>query len=170
MDSSWYFLRYCSPHTTDVPFDRDAVKYWMPVDQYVGGIEHAVGHLIYSRFFTKVLRDMGMLDIDEPFNALFNQGIVYKDGHKMSKSYGNIVTQDEIAEKYGIDTARLFLLFVAAPDKEMEWSDQGIEGVYKFLTKMYKLYEEKTNSAFDSKDKYLVSKQNMVIRSVTSDH
>jgi len=169
MDSSWYFLRYCSPNTTDVPFDRTAVKYWMPVDQYVGGIEHAVGHLIYSRFFTKVLRDMDMLDIDEPFNALFNQGIVYKDGHKMSKSYGNIVTQVEIAEKYGIDTARLFMLFVAAPDKEMEWNDRGIEGTYKFLTKTYRLYEEKVNSSSDVKDKYLTSKQNIVIKSITDD-
>jgi len=169
MDSSWYFLRYCSPQITDVPFDREAVKYWMPVDQYVGGIEHAVGHLIYSRFFTKALRDMNMLDIDEPFNALFNQGIVYKDGKKMSKSYGNVVTQIEIAEKYGIDTARLFLLFVAAPDKEMEWSDQGIEGTYKFLTKTYRLYEEKTTSISDVKDAYLVSKQHIVVRSVTND-
>lgn len=168
MDSSWYFLRYCSPHTTDVPFDKEAVKYWMPVDQYVGGIEHAVGHLIYSRFFTKVLRDMGILDIDEPFNALFNQGIVYKDGHKMSKSYGNIVTQGEISEKYGIDTARTFILFVAAPDKEMEWSDQGVEGTYKFLMKVYKLYTEKTNSKSDVKDAHLSSKQNSVIMDVTS--
>jgi len=169
MDSSWYFLRYCSPHTIDVPFDREAVKYWMPVDQYVGGIEHAVGHLIYSRFFTKALRDMDMLDIDEPFSALFNQGMVYKDGHKMSKSYGNIVTQVEIAEKYGIDTARLFLLFVAAPDKEMEWSDQGAEGTYKFLTKAYRLYEEKTVSVSDVKDTYLISKLNIVIKNVTDD-
>ncbi|MGV8140936.1 MAG: class I tRNA ligase family protein [Candidatus Woesearchaeota archaeon] len=169
MDSSWYFLRYCSPDRDDVPFDKDAVKYWMPVDQYVGGIEHAVGHLIYSRFFTKVLRDMGMLDIDEPFNALFNQGIVYKDGHKMSKSYGNIVTQVEIAEKYGIDTARMFILFVAAPDKEMEWSDQGMEGTYKFLTRIHRLYEEKTNSLSDVKDKYLLSKQNIIIREITRD-
>ncbi|MGV8172446.1 MAG: leucine--tRNA ligase [Candidatus Woesearchaeota archaeon] len=169
MDSSWYFLRYCSPDRDDVPFDKDAVKYWMPVDQYVGGIEHAVGHLIYSRFFTKVLRDMGMLDIDEPFNALFNQGIVYKDGHKMSKSYGNIVTQVEIAEKYGIDTARMFILFVAAPDKEMEWSDQGMEGTYKFLTRIHRLYEEKTNSLSDVKDKHLLSKQNIIIREITRD-
>jgi leucyl-tRNA synthetase len=168
MDSSWYFLRYCSPHTTDVPFDKEAVKYWMPVDQYVGGIEHAVGHLIYSRFFTKVLRDMNMIDIDEPFNALFNQGIVYKDGHKMSKSYGNVVTQGEISEKYGIDTARMFILFVAAPDKEMEWNDQGVEGIYKFLMKIYKLYEEKTNSKSDVKDAYLLSKQNSVIMNVTT--
>jgi leucyl-tRNA synthetase len=169
MDSSWYFLRYCSPNTTDVPFDRDAVKYWMPVDQYVGGIEHAVGHLIYSRFFTKVLRDMDMLDIDEPFNALFNQGIVYKDNKRMSKSNGNVITQDEIASKYGIDTARTFLLFIATPDKDMEWSDQGIDGIHKFLTKVYKLYEEKTNSTSDSKDTYLISKQNLVIKSITSD-
>ena len=169
MDSSWYFLRYCSPNTADAPFDREAVKYWMPVDQYIGGIEHAVGHLIYSRFFTKVLRDMGMLDIDEPFNALFNQGIVYKDGKKMSKSAGNSVTQVEIAEKYGIDTARLFLLFVASPDKEMEWNDQGVEGMYKLLVRIHKLYDEKTNPVSDVKDMYISSKMNIVIKSVTSD-
>jgi leucyl-tRNA synthetase len=175
MDSSWYFLRYCSPNTTYVPFDRNAVNYWMPVDQYVGGIEHAVGHLIYSRFFTKALRDMDMLDIDEPFNALFNQGIVYKNGHKMSKSYGNIVTQIDIAEKYGIDTARLFMLFVAAPDKEMEWSDQGVEGTYKFLMKAYKLFEDNSIKSASSsepsgiKDAYLTSKKNIVIKSITND-
>jgi leucyl-tRNA synthetase len=112
---------------------------------------------------------MGMLDIDEPFNALFNQGIVYKDGKKMSKSAGNSVTQVEIAEKYGIDTARLFLLFVASPDKEMEWNDQGVEGMYKFILKVYKLYEEKTNSVSDVKDAYLLSKMNIVVKSVTSD-
>jgi leucyl-tRNA synthetase len=169
MDSSWYFLRYCSPENDDVPFDRDAVNYWMPVDQYVGGIEHAVGHLIYSRFFTKVLRDMKMLDVDEPFNALFNQGIVYKDGHKMSKSYGNIVTQVEIAEKYGIDTARMFMLFVAAPDKDMEWNDQGIEGAYKFLTKIYKLFDEKINSKSDVKDTYLESKMHITIIKISDE-
>ncbi len=170
MDSSWYFLRYCSPHTTDVPFDKEAVKYWMPVDQYVGGIEHAVGHLIYSRFFTKALRDMKMLDIDEPFNALFNQGIVYKDGAKMSKSHGNIVTQDEIADKYGIDTARTFVLFVASPDKEMEWSDKGIEGTFKFINRTFKLYEEleSFNNTSSRKDKYLISKKNILIRNLTA--
>ena len=169
MDSSWYFLRFCSPQTTDVPFDTDAVRYWMPVDQYVGGIEHAVGHLIYSRFFTKVLRDFGMLDIDEPFNALFNQGIVYKDGHKMSKSFGNIVTQDEIASKYGIDTARLFMLSVAAPDKEMEWNDKGIEGTFKIINRTYKLFEDfkNTNSFSNKKDKYLISKKNVLMKQIT---
>jgi leucyl-tRNA synthetase len=169
MDSSWYFLRYCSPNTTDVPFDADAVKYWMPVDQYIGGIEHAVGHLIYSRFFTKALRDMKMLSIDEPFNALFNQGVVYKDGKKMSKSYGNIITQEEIAPKYGIDTARLFMLFVANPDKEMEWNDQGIEGTHKFLQRVYKLYEDKVESIGNTKDSYLISKQHIVVQSITDD-
>jgi leucyl-tRNA synthetase len=170
MDSSWYFLRYCSPNTTDKPFDKDAVHYWMPVDQYVGGIEHAVGHLIYSRFFTKALRDMGMLDVDEPFNQLFNQGIVYKDGAKMSKSHGNIVTQDEISDKYGIDTARLFMLFVASPDKEMEWSDKGIEGTFKFISRFFRLYEEfdSLNSISDKKDKFLVSKKNILIKNLTN--
>lgn len=170
MDSSWYFLRYCSPHTTDVPFDKDAVKYWMPVDQYIGGIEHAVGHLIYSRFFVKALRDMKMLDIDEPFNALFNQGIVYKDGAKMSKSHGNIVIQDEISSKYGIDTARLFVLLVASPDKEMEWSDKGVEGAFRFINKIYTLYEEIDlyNSFSNRKDNYLISKKNIIVRELTN--
>ncbi|GIU68910.1 MAG: hypothetical protein KatS3mg002_0146 [Candidatus Woesearchaeota archaeon] len=168
MDSSWYFLRYCSPESNDKPFDKEAVNYWMPVDQYIGGIEHAVGHLIYSRFFTKAIRDMGMIDIDEPFNSLFNQGIVYKDGAKMSKSHGNIVTQDEIAEKYGIDTARAFVLFVASPDKEMEWSDKGIEGTYRFINKIYRIYEELNtiNSVSNLKDKYLICRKNIVIKEV----
>ncbi|MEM4638193.1 MAG: leucine--tRNA ligase [Candidatus Woesearchaeota archaeon] len=166
MDSSWYFLRYCSPHENNVPFDKNAVNYWMPVDQYIGGIEHAVGHLIYSRFFTKALRDMKMLNFDEPFNALFNQGIVYKDGAKMSKSHGNIVTQDEIAEKYGIDTARVFVLFVASPEKEMEWSDKGIEGTYRFINRIYRLYEEfkSINSVSDIKNKYLLCRKNILIK------
>ncbi|MGV8151352.1 MAG: class I tRNA ligase family protein [Candidatus Woesearchaeota archaeon] len=168
MDSSWYFLRYCSPETEDKPFDKESVHYWMPVNQYIGGIEHAVGHLIYSRFFTKALRDMKMLDIDEPFDSLFNQGIVYKDGHKMSKSFGNIVTQDYIASKYGIDTARLFMLFVASPDKEMEWSDKGVEGTFKFLNKVYKLYTEEYPIINNSKDNYLISKKNILIRDVTN--
>lgn len=169
MDSSWYFLRYCSPDNNDKPFDKDAIKYWMPVDQYIGGIEHAVGHLIYSRFFTKALRDMKMLDIDEPFNALFNQGIVYKDGAKMSKSHGNIVTQDEIAGKYGIDTARTFVLFVASPDKEMEWSDKGVEGTFKFINRTFRLYEEleSFNNVSAKKNNYLISKKNIIIKNLT---
>jgi leucyl-tRNA synthetase len=139
VDSSWYFLRYCSPHAEKEAFDKRAVDYWMPVDQYVGGIEHAVGHLIYSRFWTKALRDLKMVKIDEPFTRLFNQGIVYKDGHKMSKSFGNVVYQTDISEKHGIDTARLFLMFVAAPDSDMEWSDQGVEGSHRFLQKVARI-------------------------------
>ncbi|HIQ50040.1 MAG TPA: leucine--tRNA ligase [Nanoarchaeota archaeon] len=133
VDSSWYFLRYCSPKENSKPFDENAVKYWMPVDIYIGGAEHAVMHLLYARFFTKVLYDLGLIDFEEPFLKLFNQGIVYKDGAKMSKSKGNVVTPDEISEKYGIDTARFFLMFVASPDKQMEWTEKGIEGAYRFI-------------------------------------
>ncbi|MBU2637649.1 MAG: leucine--tRNA ligase [Nanoarchaeota archaeon] len=143
MDSSWYFIRYCSPKEKKSAFNEKSVEYWMPVDQYIGGIEHAVGHLIYSRFFTKALRDLGMIKCSEPFNALFNQGMVYKDGKKMSKSAGNTVTQDDITEKYGIDTARLFLMFVASPEKEMEWSAAGIEGSSRIMHRMLSLFEEK---------------------------
>lgn len=139
VDSSWYFLRYCSPKTTDVAFDKKEVDYWMPVDQYIGGIEHAVGHLMYSRFFTKVLRDLGYVSINEPFTRLFNQGIVYKDGHKMSKSFGNVVYQTDISNKYGIDTARLFTLFLANPESDMEWSDQGVEGSHRMLQRIVKI-------------------------------
>lgn len=141
VDSAWYFLRYCSPKDDKAPFDRKAVDYWMPVDQYIGGIEHAVGHLLYARFMTKAMRDLGMLKIDEPFTALFNQGIVYKDGHKMSKSFGNVVYQTDISEKYGIDTARMFLMSVAAPDSEMEWHDKGVEGSFRLLQRIGKIAE-----------------------------
>ncbi|MBN2330992.1 MAG: leucine--tRNA ligase [Candidatus Aenigmarchaeota archaeon] len=142
VDSSWYFLRYCSPKQKSSAFDRKAVKYWMPVDQYIGGVEHAVMHLMYARFFTMALHDMGMLGFDEPFQRLFNQGIVYKDGHKMSKSFGNVVTQLEISKKYGIDTARLFLLFVASPESQLEWSDKGVQGAFRFLNRAFKLVHE----------------------------
>jgi leucyl-tRNA synthetase len=141
VDSSWYFLRYCDPKTPHM-FSKEAVKYWMPVDQYIGGAEHAVMHLLYARFFVKVLRDFGLLDFDEPFIRLFNQGIVYKDGHKMSKSFGNVVTQEEIGNMYGIDTARLFLLFMASPDSQMEWSDEGISGVFRFIMRLWGLVND----------------------------
>ena len=164
VDSSWYFLRFCSPQVKDKQFDKKEVEYWMPVDQYIGGIEHAVGHLIYSRFFTKALRDLKMLNISEPFTKLFNQGIVYKDGHKMSKSFGNIVTQTEISEKYGIDTARVFLMSVASPESDMEWSDKGIEGSFRFLQKLLRISElnfEKVNE----KD---LHKLNLTIKNYTN--
>ncbi|MBI2040700.1 MAG: leucine--tRNA ligase [DPANN group archaeon] len=163
VDSSWYFLRYCSPQENKAPFDKKAVEYWMPVNQYVGGIEHTVGHLIYSRFWTKVLRDMKMLNFDEPFTSLFNQGIVYKDGHKMSKSFGNVVYQTDISKKYGIDTARVFLMSVAAPESDMEWSDSGVEGSFRLLQKISKIAELKFKK-LDAKDEH---KRNILIKNYT---
>jgi len=136
VDSSWYFLRYCDSKNNKLPFDPEKAAYWMPIDTYIGGKEHATMHLIYFRFFTKFLRDIGLLKIDEPAPRLFNQGMLHKNGVVMSKSKGNVVIPEEIAKKYGIDTARLFLLFVASPDKDMEWSDEGIEGSFRFINKL----------------------------------
>ncbi len=138
-DSSWYFLRYCDPHNHERIFDPKKTAYWMPVDQYIGGVEHAVLHLLYARFFTKFLRDLGLLKFDEPFLRLFNQGIVHKGGKRMSKSHGNTVTAEEISAKYGIDSARLFLSFVAGPEKDIEWDDHGIEGAYRMVKKFMQL-------------------------------
>jgi leucyl-tRNA synthetase len=137
VDSSWYFLRYCSPKETRAPFDKKAAGYWMNVDQYIGGIEHAVLHLLYARFFTKVVRDLGLFDGDEPFKNLLTQGMVIKDGAKMSKSKGNVVDPDFILMKYGADTARLFSLFAAPPERDLEWSDQGVDGAYRFLHRVW---------------------------------
>jgi len=138
VESSWYFLRYCSPRFEGGIVNRDAAVYWMPVDQYIGGIEHAVLHLLYARFYTKVLRDLGLVKVDEPFNALLSQGMVVKDGAKMSKSKGNVVSDDVIRDKYGADTGRLFELFAGPPEKDLEWSDQGVEGAYRFLTRLWR--------------------------------
>ncbi len=163
VDSSWYFLRFCSPNNNKDAFDKKEVDYWMPVDQYIGGIEHAVGHLIYSRFFTKVLRDMKLLKFDEPFQRLFNQGIVYKDGHKMSKSFGNVVYQTDISNKYGIDTARIFLMSVSNPESDMEWSDKGVDGSFRFLQKIHKISELKFKK-IDGKGQH---KRNLTIKNFT---
>jgi len=138
VESSWYFLRYCSPRHETGMFERSAADYWMPVDQYIGGIEHAVLHLLYARFYTKVLRDLGLTKIDEPFMALLSQGMVIKDGAKMSKSKGNVVSDDFVREKYGADTGRLFELFAAPPEKDLEWNDQGIEGASRFLNRVWR--------------------------------
>jgi leucyl-tRNA synthetase len=138
VESSWYFLRYCSPRYEGGMVERDAAEYWMPVDQYIGGIEHAVLHLLYARFYTKVLRDLGLVKVDEPFKALLSQGMVIKDGAKMSKSKGNVVSDDVIRERYGADTGRLFELFAAPPEKDLDWSDQGVEGAYRFLTRLWR--------------------------------
>lgn len=139
VESSWYFLRYCSPEYDKDIFDKEAAEYWMDVDQYVGGIEHAVMHLLYARYFTKVLRDLGYVDSDEPFKRLLTQGMVIKDGAKMSKSKGNVVDPDDIINNYGADTARLFILFAAPPQKDLEWSDEGVEGSYRFLNRLWRL-------------------------------
>lgn len=139
VESSWYFLRYASPDCDYAPFDKEKVKYWMPVDQYIGGIEHAILHLLYARFFTKVLRDLGLVDIDEPFTNLLTQGMVIKDGAKMSKSKGNVVDPDDLLNKYGADTARLFCLFASPPERDLEWSDAGVEGAFRFLNRVWRM-------------------------------
>ncbi len=137
VDSSWYFLRYVNPKMDDKPFNSDDVNNWLPVDQYIGGVEHAVLHLLYSRFITKVLKDLGYINFDEPFTNLFTQGMIYKDGAKMSKSKGNVVSPDEMIEKYGTDTLRTYILFMAPPEKDAEWNDAGIEGVHRFLKRLW---------------------------------
>ncbi|MDN5344702.1 MAG: leucyl-tRNA synthetase [Clostridia bacterium] len=137
--SSWYFLRYTSPHSQEQAFARDKVDYWMNVDQYIGGVEHAILHLMYARFFTKALHDFGLVGVEEPFQNLLTQGMVLKEGSKMSKSKGNIVSPEEIIDRYGADTARLFILFAAPPERDLEWSDQGVEGCYRFLNRVWRL-------------------------------
>jgi len=136
VDSSWYFIRYCSK-IDEAPFESRNIAYWMPVDQYIGGVEHAVLHLLYSRFFTRVIRDLGLITVSEPFQNLLTQGMVIKDGAKMSKSKGNVVDPHNLIEKYGADTARLFSLFAAPPEKDLEWSDNGVEGAHRFLHRLW---------------------------------
>ena len=153
--SSWYYMRYTDPHNTHKPFAADKVNYWAPVDQYIGGIEHAILHLLYSRFFTKVLRDEKLLDFDEPFQNLLTQGMVIKDGAKMSKSKGNVVSPEEIIQKYGADTARLFILFAAPVERDLEWSDQGVEGAFRFLNRVWRIvahFEDAIKEGIDDYD------------------
>ena len=166
-DSSWYFLRYCDPHNTEFPFDKDKIEYWMPVDQYIGGAEHACMHLIYARFFTKALRDLGFLKFNEPFTKLFNQGMLHgNDGAVMSKSRGNVIVPEQVSEKYGIDTARLFLVSIASPDKDIEWSDKGIEGSLRFIKKIFDYFE---NLNLGSSSAQIESKVNKTIKEISSD-
>ncbi len=141
MCSSWYYYRYTSPRDEDNAWDPASVRYWLPVDQYIGGVEHAILHLLYSRFFTKVLFDAGLVDNEEPFTNLLTQGMVLKDGTKMSKSKGNVVSPEDIIATYGADTARLFILFAAPPERDLEWSVQGVEGCYRFLNRVWRLVE-----------------------------
>ncbi len=161
MCSSWYYLRYADANNSKECFNRDIVNHWLPVDQYVGGIEHAILHLLYSRFFTKALRDCGLLDFDEPFKNLLTQGMVLKDGSKMSKSKGNTVDPDEIFENYGADTARLFILSDSPPARDFDWSDAGVEGCYKFLNRVWRLISTNAqNITLDYKLNFPLEKSN----------
>jgi leucyl-tRNA synthetase len=164
-DSSWYFLRFCSPKSDKAPFEKKEVSYWMPVDQYIGGIEHAILHLLYSRFFTKFLKDLGMLEFDEPFTRLLTQGMVLKDGAVMSKSRGNIVDPDSIIQKYGADTLRLFILFAAPPETELEWDERGIEGAFKFLNRVWRMQDRLK----DKTEPSLIKVMHKTIKKVTED-
>ncbi len=165
-DSSWYFLRYCSPRHDAAPFDVKEAKYWMPVDQYIGGIEHAILHLLYSRFFTKFFKDLGMVDYDEPFIRLLTQGMVLKDGEVMSKSRGNIVDPDSMIKKYGADTLRLFILFAAPPEAELEWDDRGMEGAFKFLNRVWRIQDNLKDKASPE----VVRALHKTIKKVTGDY
>lgn len=178
LDSSWYYLRYCDPKNTEAPFDPKKANYWMNVDQYIGGVEHAILHLMYARFFQMALHDLGLVDEEEPFKNLLTQGMVNKDGKKMSKSIGNVVSPEEIIKKYGADTARLFILFAAPPEKELDWSDAGVEGSYRFLGRVWRLVHDYTErfkdipNAFEVKtvaDKSLNYMLNAAIKKVSED-
>jgi leucyl-tRNA synthetase len=163
VDSSWYFFRYTDPKNSKKPFTSD---FWMPVDQYIGGIEHAILHLLYARFFTKVLKDLGLTKVNEPFKKLMTQGMVLKDGDKMSKSKGNVIGVEEITDKYGADTARWFMLLAASPKKDMEWDDKGVWSSYNFLQRVYDFYHE-VKEGTGVKDKYILSRWNSTIQNVT---
>lgn len=178
VDSSWYFLRYCDANNDREVFDKEKVDYWMNVDQYIGGVEHAILHLMYARFFTKVLRDLGLVKCDEPFQNLLTQGMVLKDGSKMSKSKGNVVSPEEIIQTYGADTARLFILFAAPPERDLEWSDQGVEGCYRFLNRVWRLvygYHRQVrdvaplDEARDEADRELRRMIHLTVKKVTED-
>jgi leucyl-tRNA synthetase len=164
-DSSWYFLRFCSPKYKEAPFDVKEAKYWMTVEQYIGGIEHAILHLLYSRFFTKFFKDLGMVDFDEPFQRLLTQGMVLKDGEVMSKSRGNIVDPDAIIKKYGADSLRLFILFAAPAETELEWDDRAIEGAYKFLKRVWRI----KNNLKEKADPAIVRVLHKTIKKVSED-
>lgn len=180
VDSSWYFLRYCSPKADDMPLDPAAVDHWMQVDQYIGGIEHAVLHLLYSRFFTKVVRDIGLTRTGEPFKRLLTQGMVIKDGAKMSKSKGNVVDPDALVNEYGSDTVRIFCMFAAPPERDLEWSDKGVDGAYRFLKRIWAFVHNNRDimnregadpsgrEGLSSHDSQLLRKTHQTIKKVTN--
>ncbi|OLC90794.1 MAG: leucine--tRNA ligase [Acidobacteria bacterium 13_1_40CM_4_58_4] len=181
VDSSWYFYRYCDAHNDKAPFDSAKVNYWFPIDQYIGGIEHAILHLLYSRFWCKVMRDLGLIKHAEPVARLFTQGMVLRGGVAMSKSRGNVVGGEEMAQKYGADTGRLYTLFAAPPEKDLEWSEESIEGSWRFLNRVYRLIERHAEalanvgnfdfgrSAVSEKERELIRKTYQTLQRVTSD-
>ncbi len=176
MCSSWYFLRYTSPHCDTAAFDGDKLKYWLPVDLYTGGAEHAVMHLFYSRFFIKALRDMGLVDFDEPFSRLFNQGIIIAGKQKMSKSRGNVVNPDEYVSELGADTVRAYLMFLAPWEQGGEWNDNGINGISRWLNRVWNLVLEEYNyreqispPAGEAAQRELARITHQTIRKVTND-
>ena len=173
VDSSWYFLRYISPREDKVPFNKEDVNFWLPVDQYIGGVEHAILHLMYARFINKFLYSLGLINFVEPFDSLFTQGMITKDGAKMSKSKGNVVSPDYIIEKYGADTMRLYILFMGPPHKEAEWQDEGLLGCHRFINRVLKLleileeYKETTDGEINDVEKALLKKMHFTIKEVT---
>jgi leucyl-tRNA synthetase len=176
VDSSWYFLRYLDARNDQAPWNREAVDYWMPVDQYIGGIEHAILHLMYARFFTKALADIGVLGVQEPFANLFTQGMITRDGAKMSKSKGNTVDPSEYVERFGADSARVYVCFTGPPEKGGDWNDQGVEGVHRFLSRLWRLGTEVAAAEAQSGDREpdedtraLMEKAHWAIDKVTHD-
>ena len=176
IDSSWYFYRYCDAHNDRMPFDPAKIAYWFEIDQYIGGVEHAILHLIYSRFFTKMMRDIGLVQNDEPVKRLFTQGMVIAEGAKMSKSKGNVVGADSLADQYGADTARLFILFAGPPEKEVDWRDERAEGIYRFLARVYRFATRNLeracaggNGGAPEADRKIVRKLHQTIRKLTED-
>jgi leucyl-tRNA synthetase len=172
IDSSWYFYRYCDPHNSSAPFDSKKIAYWFPIDQYVGGVEHAILHLIYSRFWTKMMRDLGIVANSEPVERMFTQGMVVKDGAKMSKSRGNVVSLDEMVERFGADTGRVFELFATSPEREMDWTDAGANGAYGFLSRVYRFVTRNVGQgapAPTDADRKALRKLHQTLRQITED-
>ncbi len=176
VDSSWYFYRYCDAQNSTAPFDPKKIAYWFPIDQYIGGVEHAILHLIYSRFWTKMMRDIGLVQNDEPVKRLFTQGMVIKDGAKMSKSKGNVISADDVIDKFGADTGRLFELFAAPPERDLDWTDAGAEGSYRFIGRVYRFVTRNVDRADAASpeprseaDKKVLRKLHQTLKKITDD-